>query len=525
MRLNSNANASRRDWVGLFVLAIACLVYSMDLSVLNLAVPKLSADLRPSSTQLLWILDVYGFFVAGSLLTMGTLGDRVGRRKLLLVGATAFGVASLVAAFSSSAEMLILSRALLGVAGATLAPSTLSLIFHMFNNPGERSIAIAVWVGSFSAGGVVGPLLGGILLQFFWWGSVFLLAVPVMILLIIMGPRVLPEFRDPNAGRLDVVSAAMSVVAVLAVIFGLKQIAQDGPGPVSLGTALAGLFVAAAWLWRQSRLSIPMVDLSLFGIRRFSTALVISLLATFVAVGYFFYVAQYLQLVIGLAPLDAGLLSLPAALGFIAGSQAAPRMLGRIGRVRLIGAGLVVAAVGLAVFTQIGITTESLVPVVAASVIVSVGLAPVFTLTTELVVGSAPPERAGAASGISNTALELGGALGIAVLGSVGVAIYRSQLGSDPPSAVPASALAAARDTLGAAIAAATALPHNSAELLRTEARSAFVVGMHVISAIAALMAVGLAVLSQVGLRLQRDAYTSEPRSATDEPSRRLTEG
>ena len=203
--------ATRREWVGLAVLALACLLYVMDLTVLHLAVPAISADLQPTSAQLLWIIDVYGFMVAGSLITMGTLGDRIGRRRLLLIGAAAFGAVSVLAAFSTSAEMLIVSRALLGLAGATLAPSTLSLIFHMFQDPKERSIAIGVWIGSFSAGSAIGPVLGGLVLEVFWWGAVFLLALPVMAALLVLGPRVLPEYRDPAAGRLDLTSAAMSV--------------------------------------------------------------------------------------------------------------------------------------------------------------------------------------------------------------------------------------------------------------------------------------------------------------------------
>ena len=236
--------AGRREWVGLAVLALACLLYAMDLTVLHLAVPSLSAELQPSSAQLLWITDIYGFMVAGFLITMGTLGDRIGRRRLLLLGATGFGVVSVLAALSTSAGQLIAARALLGIAGATLAPSTLSLIFAMFADPGQRAKAIGVWIAAFSAGGAIGPVAGGVLLERFWWGSVFLLAVPVMAALLILGPRVLPEYRDPQAGRLDLASAAMSLVAVLAVVFGLKQVAQDGPGP------LAVLAVAVVWAWR-----------------------------------------------------------------------------------------------------------------------------------------------------------------------------------------------------------------------------------------------------------------------------------
>src|SRR5687767_3330878 len=235
--------AGRREWIGLAVLALACLLYVMDLTVLHLAVPAISADLQPTSAQLLWIIDIYGFMVAGFLITMGTLGDRIGRRRLLLIGAAAFGAVSLLAAFSTTPEMLIISRALLGIAGATLAPSTLSLIFSMFQDPGQRARAIAVWISAFSAGSAIGPVLGGVLLETFWWGSVFLLALPVMALLLVLGPIVLPEYKDPDASRLDLRSAAMSLIAVLTIIFGLKQIAQDGIAVVPVATIVAGLVV------------------------------------------------------------------------------------------------------------------------------------------------------------------------------------------------------------------------------------------------------------------------------------------
>src|SRR5512132_2859421 len=255
--------AGRREWIGLAVLALACLLYAMDLTVLHLAVPSLSEDLQPSSSQLLWITDIYGFMVAGFRITVGTLGDRIGRRRLLLAGAAAFGAVSVLAALSTSPEQLIGSRALLGIAGATLAPSTLSLIFAMFADPGQRTTAIGIWITSFSAGGAIGPVAGGVLLDRFWWGSVFLLAVPVMVLLLALGPRVLPEYRDPNAGRLDLASAAMSLVAVLAVVFGLKQVAQDGIGWQAGVATVLGLAVGVLFVRRQRALADPMIDLGL----------------------------------------------------------------------------------------------------------------------------------------------------------------------------------------------------------------------------------------------------------------------
>jgi MFS transporter, DHA2 family, multidrug resistance protein len=494
------ARAGRREWVGLAVLALACLLYVMDLTVLQLAVPAISADLQPTSAQLLWIIDIYGFFVAGSLITMGTLGDRIGRRKLLLLGAAAFGALSLLAAFSPTTEVLIASRALLGLAGATLAPSTLSLLFHMFQDERQRAKAIGVWIGAFSAGSAVGPVLGGLVLEHFWWGSVFLLALPVMVALLVLGPRVLPEYRDPAAGRLDLASAAMSVAAVLAVISGLKEIAQDGLGWIPTLLLLAGPAIGVLFWRRQRRLADPLINIGLFRIGAFNAALAANFLAIFVAVGYFLFVAQYLQLVVGLSPLEAGRWSLPSAFGFIVGSQLAPRVLRQVRPALVIGGGLALAAAGLIVLTRVG-ATDGLVPLVAASVIVSLGLAPVFGLTTELVVGSAPPEQAGAASGISETGAELGGALGIAILGSVGVAIYRGELADRLPAEVPAQAAAAARDTLGSATAVAARLPDRLGTAVLEAARQAFVAGMQRSSAIAAVVASGLAILALVALR------------------------
>jgi DHA2 family multidrug resistance protein-like MFS transporter len=492
--------AGRREWIGLAVLALACLLYVMDLTVLHLAVPSLSEALQPSSAELLWIIDIYGFMVAGFLVTMGTLGDRIGRRKLLLIGATAFGAVSLLAAFSTTPGTLIASRALLGIAGATLAPSTLSLIFAMFEDPRQRSIAVGVWISAFSAGSAIGPVLGGLLLEHFWWGSVFLLALPVMALLLILGPIVLPEYKDEQAGRLDLVSAGLSLVAVLAVIFGLKQVAQDGLGTMPLAAVALGVVAGIVWVRRQLASPHPMIDVRLFRIPAFSASLAVNFLAIFVAVGYFLFVAQYLQLVLALSPFEAGLWSLPSAIGFIVGSNIAPRIVARVRPAYVMGAGLALAGVGLGILTQVG-SGDGLAVVVAASVVISLGLAPVFGLTTELIVGSAPPERAGAASGISETGAELGGALGISVLGSIGVAIYRGTVADQLPPGVPGEAAAAARDTLGAAAGVAEQLPSAIGAELLDVARLAFVQGMQVAAGISLVVAVGVAILALLALR------------------------
>jgi DHA2 family multidrug resistance protein-like MFS transporter len=430
-----------------------------------------------------------------------------------LIGAAVFSLTSILAAFSTSPEMLIASRALMGIAGATLAPSTLSLIFNMFLDPRQRSVAIGIWISGFSAGGAIGPVLGGVLLEYFWWGSVFLLALPVMALLLVLGPRVLPEFRNPEAGRLDLRSAAMSLAAVLAVIYGLKEIAQDGLGWLPVLSILAGLVVGFLFLRRQHRLADPLIDLRLFRIPTFSVSLATNVLAIFVAFGYFLFVAQYLQLVLGLSPLQAGLASLPSSVGFIVGSNVAPRFVHRFPPAVVLGATLMLAAVGLLVLTQIN-ESSGLAIVVTASVLISLALAPVFTLTTELIVGSAPPERAGAASGISETGAELGGALGIAILGSLGTSIYRSELANRLPTGIPPEAAEVALDTLGAAAGVVQQLPDQLGLALLDAARVAFVQGLQAAAAISAAVAVGTAIM--VVLLLRRVPARSEPENQSE---------
>jgi DHA2 family multidrug resistance protein-like MFS transporter len=495
--------ATRRDWIGLAVIALPCMLYSMDLTVLNLAVPHLSADLEPSAAELLWIVDIYGFLVAGSLITMGTLGDRIGRRRLLLIGAAAFGIGSVLAAFSTSAGMLIATRALLGVAGATLAPSTLSLIRNMFLDAGQRTFAIGVWVTSYSVGGAIGPLLGGVLLQYFWWGSVFLIGVPVMLLLLALGPVLLPEFRDPEAGRLDVLSAALSLAAVLGVIYGLKRLAEGGHGWPPVLAIAAGLALGLAFVRRQGRLADPLIDLRLFRAPAFSGALAAYTLSTFVGFGAYVFIAQYLQLVLGLTPLQAGFWTVPSMLAFVAGSFVVPRIVRRVHPAYVMSVGMVLAALGFGVLTQVD-GPARLALIVVGSVVYSLGISPVVILATDLIVGSAPVERAGAAAAISETSSELGGALGIAILGSVGTAVYRVHVAPAVPAGLPPEAAEAARTTLGAAVAVAQRLPSDvGAELLEV-VRAAFTRAFEATAAINAALAVATAILSAVLLRRVR---------------------
>ena len=500
--MTESSRAGRREWIGLAVLALPSLLISMDLTVLNLAVPSLSADLRPSAAQLLWIVDIYGFLIAGSLITMGALGDRIGRRRLLLIGGTAFGTASILAAFSTSAEMLVFSRAILGVAGATLMPSTLSLIRNMFHDPAQRTVAIGVWTTSFSVGGIIAPLVGGILLEHFWWGSVFLVAVPVMLSLLIVGPLLLPEFRDPDAGRLDLVSAGLSLVAILAIIYGVKRIAEGSANGVPELAILVGLGLGAVFVRRQLVLADPLIDLALFRSSRFCAALVTNLLSFFVMFGAFYFVALYLQFVLGLTPWIAGLWTVPSSVGFIITTVLLPLVTRRLAPLATIATGLAIASVGFAVLALVD-GTNGLAAVVVGPTIFALGFPLVFILTTDLVVGSAPPERAGAASAISETAVELGGALGIAVLGSIGTAVYRREMASVSLPDLGASALEAARTSLSGAVTVAGQLGDGVGPVLLESARVAFAQSMSVVSAVSVAIVLAAAAMNLLLARRQ----------------------
>ncbi len=423
--------ATRREWIGLGVLALPTLLLSLDVGVLYLALPRLSADLGADATQQLWIVDIYSFLLAGFLVTMGTLGDRIGRRRLLLVGAAAFSLASVVAAFSTSPEMLIASRAALGIAGATLMPSTMGLIRNMFPDPAEMGRAIGAWFSCFLGGVLLGPVVGGLMLNHFWWGSVFLVGVPVMVLLLAAGPFLLPEYRDSSAGRLDPTSVVWSLATILPVIWGLKELARGGWALLPIVAIGLGLVVGKAFVRRQQRLTHPLLDLRLLRLPRFVAALSVQMLAGVVMAGISFEAALYLQVVQGLDPLPAGLCLVPANVGMIIGLNLAPRMTARFATSTAMAIGFGVAGTGMAILTQ----TNSVALLAGGMTIACLGLGLPMALGMNLIMGTASVEQAGSVASVSETSAEGGIALGIALLGSLGALVTRHEFQSGPQEA------------------------------------------------------------------------------------------
>jgi DHA2 family multidrug resistance protein-like MFS transporter len=495
----------RGENLALVALTLPVLLISMDATILGFAIPALSEGLAPSSAELLWIIDVYSFVLSGLLITMGNLGDRIGRRRLLMAGAAGFAVASVAAAFAPSPLTLIAARALLGVAGATLMPSTLSLIRNIFIDERRRQFAISVWAMMFSVGAVAGPIVGGVLLEHYWYGSVFLIGLPVIVALLLVGPTLVPESRDPDPAPFDVASSALSMAGILPLVYGMKLVAEDGWDPLVVPAVVVGLVAGTAFVRRQRALPVPMIDVSLFAVPRFRVAITGNLLTCFGFAGQSFFVTQYLQLVLGLSPTRAALQLLPGAAVGVASTLAAPAMMRRWGPFRVISVGLIVGAVGFLVLTTAAVDS-SLVPVTLALVLIEVGLCAAITVAIDGIITSVPPEKAGAGASVSETGNELGVALGTAVLGSVLVAVYRNELGAVPPEA---------RETLGAAHDVAAGLSGPAAEALRKAADVAFVDGMRVASFVAAGLLFAVAIASI------RVARSPEPTAADPaDPSR-----
>ncbi|WP_128435097.1 MFS transporter [Streptomyces cyaneus] len=479
--------AGRREWTALAVLMLPLLLVSMDVSVLYFAIPAISADLEPTGTQQLWIFDIYAFVLAGLLMTMGSLGDRIGRRRLLLIGAAAFGTASLVAAYATSAETLIAARAVLGIGGATLMPSTLALIRTMFTDPGQRAKAISMWSGVMTAGVALGSVLSGVLVEYFWWGSVFLVNLLAMLLLLALGPILLPESRDPGPGRFDWLSVPLSMAAVLPVIYGLKEIPSEGWNVRYVVSITVGLLFAALFVHRQRTAAAPMISPALFRGRGFAPSVGLNLVATFGMMGSAFFTTQYLQSVLGKSALEAALWALLPSVPIGAAAPIATQLVQKgANRAYVVTAGFAIAACGYGLLALAD--TDSMWLVLAACGVLAVGIVTVMSQIMDLALGTAPVERAGSASSLMETGAEFGGALGMAVLGSIGTAIYRHEM--------PASAPDVAHETLGGALAVADRVPG-----LATAAREAFTSGMQAAAIAGAVLLAGAAGLAAVTLR------------------------
>ncbi|MFE9412716.1 MFS transporter [Streptomyces sp. NPDC006704] len=471
--------AGRREWTAFAVLMLPLLLVSMDVSVLYFAIPFISQDLAPSSTAQLWILDMYGFVLAGLLITMGALGDRVGRRRLVLAGAAVFGLASVAAAYADSVQLLIAARALLGLGGAALMPSTLALIRNLFHDERQRAKAVTAWTGVMTVGISFGPVVSGALLEHFWWGSVFLINLPAMLLLLVLAPFLLPEVKQPVPGRFDWPSAVLSLAGLLPVIQGVKELARDGLELLPAVCVLGGLALVYVFVRRQSRLAHPLVDLVLLRRRAFGGAVLANLFAIAATVGMAVFLTQYLQTVLANSPLRAALWSLVPAVGAFAGAPGGAALARRFERGYVMAAGFAVSACGFLALSQVRTHTPLWFTLTACAVY-TCGLVAAMALANELALGAAPPERAGSAAAVLESGQELGGALGMALLGSLGAAVYRHGMAHAPASA---------RETLGGAVASL-----RGADL--TVAFASFTRGLDAAAVGAAALMAGAAVLS-----------------------------
>ncbi|MCU1438450.1 MAG: transporter [Naasia sp.] len=490
--------AGRRAWAGLVLLMLPVLLISVDNTVLSFALPAISRDLRPNSTTLLWIVDIYPLVLAGLLVAMGTLGDRIGRRRLLLIGATGFGVISAAAAFAPSAELLIAARAAMGFFGAMLMPSTLSLLRSLFTNARQRTMAIAIWAGAFAAGTSLGPIVGGAVLAHFPWGAVFLIAVPLLVPLLALAPFVIPESKDPAPLRIDVLSVLLSLLALTPFVYAIKVLAHDGVGVLGLAALAVALGSGAQFLRRQGRIPNPLLDLSLFRHAPFAGSVLANFLAVFSLVGFLFFVSQHLQLVLGLDPLPAGLLLLPGAVLSVAAGLGAAYAVRRVPPRLVIVAGILLTAAGFALIIVLRHDLNAAV-VALAFAILSVGVGTAETISNDTILTSVPPERAGAASGVSETAYELGAVLGTAVLGAILAASYRTAVSI--PAGVDPEAARQAGETLGGAISVAESLPARQAAALVGSARAAFDSGVGATSLIAVVLMLAAALTIQLSMR------------------------
>lgn len=469
--MSTNTVKDARRWWALAALSLAIFLVAVDGTVLSLATPSIVRDLQPTASQVLWIGDIYSFVLAGLLITMGNLGDRIGRKRLLMIGGGAFALISISAAYSPTAELLILNRAALGVAGATLMPSTLALMRSTFVDPVERSFAIGVWSAMGAAGAAIGPLFGGALLQHFWWGSVFLVNVPIMAFMMAIGVPTLAESRNPEAGRIDLLSVALSMVGIVSVVYGVKEIAIEG---LEAQFAIVGAIGVVSLIWfvrRQGSLTTPLVDVSLFRNGAFSGAVLATMLSVFGLAGALFFFSQYLQFIKGLEPLQAGLFELPATMAALVAALIAGNIMRRFGRGPTVAVSLLAIGLGMAGVAGVLDSTNYLAFAIPL-ILIGAGDGVALTVSSDTVLAVAPKDRVGAASAVSETGYELGTALGIAILGSVLTAVYQATL--KLPPGLPGDVTAGAEQSPGEAFEKAAGLQPTAAEALKDSVHVAF---------------------------------------------------
>jgi EmrB/QacA subfamily drug resistance transporter len=470
--------AHPRRWPVLAVMCLSLLLIVMDNTIVNVALPTLQRDLEASTSQLQWVVDAYILVFAGLLLTMGALGDRFGRRGALAVGLAIMGVASILSSFADSADQLIATRALMGIGGALIMPATLSIITNVFTDRKERAQAIAIWSATAGAAVAIGPVTGGWLLEHFWWGSVFLVNVPVVVVALVLGQLFVPTSRDPAARPIDVPGALLSIAGLMALVWAIIE----GPGgwsdPEILGSfALAAVLLAAFVLWER-RTRYPMLDMAFFRNARFSAASAAIMLTFFAMFGSLFLLTQFLQSVLGYTALEAGVRLLPMAAVMMVISPLSARLVERIGSKIVVATGLSVAAVGLIIASRL--TAGASYPEVLWSLVVlAAGMALVMPPATESIMGSLPPAKAGVGSAVNDTTRQVGGALGVAVLGSVMSSTYGPRV-TDAISGfpVPAEQANAISDQIGAAIGAAERIGGEPGRLLASVASKGFADGM-----------------------------------------------
>lgn len=495
-----------RDWLALILLMFPVLLVAVDNTALTFALPAIARSLDATGVQLLWIVDSYPLVLAGLLVATGSLGDRIGRRRLLFVGSAGFAAVSAVTAFAPSAEWLIAGRAGLGFFGAMLMPSTLSLIRNIFPQPNRRRLAVAIWAAGFSGGAALGPVFGGWLVERLWWGAVLLVAVPIVLPLLALGPALIPESRDPKPGTVDASSIGLSLLAMVPTVYGIKMLATEGVAPGPLVALAVGLMMGFAFVRRQRRLAAsasatPLLDLSLFGNPVFSTAIIANVLALFSYNGFILFLAQHLQLLEGRSPSESGLAMVPALIAtVVAGLFVVPL-------VRQVRPGLVVAGglfLSAAAYGIVALGDHRAGPglLLAALLVLCVGVGASETISNDLILGAVPAAKSGAAAAISETGYEVGSLLGTAILGSILTASYQHnfRLPDGALQAAP-SAVHRAGETLAGADELAQTLPGPLAEAVTAAARSAFESGVHITAAIALVLMAGTAVLAAVVLR------------------------